>query len=104
MRLWTHGFQGFTGKWYIENSLTTLNQPDPVSELNTQLWNTGVDADKDTVRKQKRLSYYSNILVVSDPNPENEGKVFLYRYGQKIFEMIQDQSNRNCNQDPSESF
>ena len=80
-----------TGKWYIENSLTTLNQPDPVSELNTQLWNTGADADKETARKQKRLSYYSNILVVSDPaNPENEGKVFLYRYGQKIFEMIQD--------------
>ena len=92
VRLWTHGFQGPTGKWYIENSLTTLNQPDPVSELNTQLWNSGVEADKETARKQKRrLSYYSNILVVSDPaNPENEGKVFLYRYGQKIFEMIQD--------------
>ena len=92
VRLWTHGFQGPTGKWYIENSLTTLNQPDPVSELNTKLWNSGVEADKETARKQKRrLSYYSNILVVSDPaNPENEGKVFLYRYGQKIFEMIQD--------------
>lgn len=92
VRLWTHGFQGPMGKWYIENSLTTLNQPDPVSELNTKLWNTGADADKETARKQKRrLSYYSNILVVSDPaNPENEGKVFLYRYGQKIFEMIQD--------------
>jgi len=92
VRLWTHGFQGPTGKWYIENSLTTLNQPDPVSELNTQLWNSGVEADKEIARKQKRrLNYYSNILVVSDPaNPENEGKVFLYRYGQKIFEMIQD--------------
>ena len=55
VRLWTHGFQGPTGKWYIENSLTTLNQPDPVSELNTQLWNTGADADKETARKQKRV-------------------------------------------------
>ena len=96
-----------TGKWYIENSLTTLNQPDPVSELNTQLWNTGVEADKDTARKQKRcLSYYSNILVVSDPaNPENEGKVFLFRYGKKIFDMIQDQLNFEFpNQDPVNPF
>lgn len=106
-RIWTHGFQGPTGKWYIENSLTTLNQPDPVSELNTQLWNTGVEADKDTARKQKRrLSYYSNILVVSDPaNPENEGKVFLFRYGKKIFDMIQDQLKPEFpNQDPVNPF
>ena len=106
-RIWTHGFQGPTGKWYIENSLTTLNQPDPVSELNTQLWNTGAEADKDTARKQKRrLSYYSNILVVSDPtNPENEGKVFLFRYGKKIFDMVQDQLKPEFpNQDPVNPF
>jgi hypothetical protein len=76
-RVWSHAFQG-PGGWYIENSLTTLNQKDPVSEENTRLWNTGVDSDKEIARKRKRkLSYYSNILVVSDPkHPENEGKVF----------------------------
>ena len=90
VRLFSHAFQGPTGKWYIENSLTTMNQKDPVSEYNTQLWNTGVEADKELARKQKRkLQYYSNILVVSDPkHPENEGKVFLYRYGKKIFDKI----------------
>ena len=88
-RVWSHAFQG-TGGWYIENSLTTLNQKDPVSEENTRLWNTGVDSDKEIARKRKRkLSYYSNILVVSDPkHPENEGKVFLFRYGKKIFDKI----------------
>ena len=76
--------------WYIENSLTTLGQKDPVSEHNSQLWNSGSDANKEIARKQKRrLSYYSNIYVVSDPaNPENEGKVFLYKYGKKIFDKI----------------
>ena len=76
--------------WYIENSLTTLNQKDPVSEENTRLWNTGVDSDKEIARKRKRkLSYYANILVVSDPkHPENEGKVFLYKFGKKIFDKI----------------
>ena len=79
-----------TGGWYIENSLTTLNQKDPVSEENTRLWNTGVDSDKEIARKRKRkLSYYANILVVSDPkHPENEGKVFLYKFGKKIFDKI----------------
>ena len=88
-RVWSHAFQG-TGGWYIENSLTTLNQKDPVSEENTRLWNTGVDSDKEIARKRKRkLSYYSNILVVSDPkHPENEGKVFLYKFGKKIFDKI----------------
>ena len=88
-RVWSHGFQG-PGGWYIENSLTTLNQKDPVSEENTRLWNTGVDSDKEIARKRKRkLSYYSNILVVSDPkHPENEGKVFLYKFGKKIFDKI----------------
>jgi hypothetical protein len=88
-RVWSHAFQG-PGGWYIENSLTTLNQKDPVSEENTRLWNTGVDSDKEIARKRKRkLSYYSNILVVSDPkHPENEGKVFLFKFGKKIFDKI----------------
>jgi hypothetical protein len=92
VRIWNHGFQGPTGKWYIENSLTTLGKPDPVSELNTELWNSGIEANKDLVRKQKRrLTYISNIYVVKDPaHPENEGKVFLYKFGKKIFDKIKD--------------
>ena len=92
VRVWDHGFQGPTGKWYIENSLTTLNKPDPVAELNSELWNSGIEANKEIARKQKRrLSYVSNVLVVRDPaNPENEGKVFLYKYGKKIFDKIKD--------------
>jgi hypothetical protein len=88
-RVWSHAFQD-KGGWYIENSLTTLNQKDPVSEENTRLWNTGVDSDKEIARKRKRkLSYYSNILVVSDPkHPQNEGKVFLFKFGKKIFDKI----------------
>jgi hypothetical protein len=91
VRLFTHGFQG-PGGWYIEKSLTTLGKKDPVSEYNTRLWNSGVDADKETARKQKRkLQYFSNIYVVSDPaNPENEGKTFLYQYGKKIHDKIKD--------------
>ena len=90
IKLWKHAFQGPTGKWFIENSLTTLNQKDPVSEHNSELWNTGLESDKEIARKQKRkLEYYSNIYVVSDPkHPENEGKVFLFRYGKKIFDKI----------------
>lgn len=86
-----HGFQG-PGGWYIEKSLTTLNKKDPVSEYNTQLWNTGIEANKEIARKQKRrLHYVSNVYVVSDPkNPDNEGKVFKYRYGKKIFEMLKE--------------
>ena len=89
-KVWNHAFQGPTGQWYIENSLTTLNQKDPVSEHNTQLWNTGLESDKEIARKQKRkLQYFSNIYVVSDTkHPENEGKVFLFRYGKKIFDKI----------------
>ena len=89
--LFSHGFQG-PGGWYIENSLTTLGQPDPVSEKNSELWNTGIDANKDIVRKHKRKQHFiTNILVVSDPrNPQNEGKVFLYKFGKKIFQKIQD--------------
>ena len=88
-RMYSHAFQG-PGGWYIENSLTTMNQKDPVSEYNTQLWNSGIDSDKETARKQKRkLSYYSNIYVVRDPaNPQNEGKVMLYKYGKKIHDKI----------------
>ena len=89
-KLWNHAFQGPTGQWYIENSLTTLNQKDPVSELNTSYWNSGVESDKEIARKQKRkLQYFSNIYVVSDTkHPENEGKVFLFRFGKKIFDKI----------------
>jgi hypothetical protein len=89
VRVWSHAFQD-KGGWYIENSLTTLNQKDPVSEENTRLWNTGVDSDKEIARKRKRkLSYYANILVVSDPkNPQNEGQVKLFKFGKKIFDKI----------------
>ena len=92
VQLWNHGFQGPTGKWYIENSLTTLKQTDPVSELNSELWNSGIESNKDIARKQKRrLSYYANILVVEDSgNPANNGKVFLYKFGKKIFDKIKD--------------
>ena len=86
-----HGFQG-PGGWYIEKSLTTIGKKDPVSDYNTQLWNTGIEANREQARKQKRrLHYVSNIYVVSDPkNPDNEGKVFMYRYGKKIFEMLKE--------------
>ena len=90
VKLWNHAFQGPTGQWYIENSLTTLGNNDPVSEYNSKLWNSGIESDKEIARRQKRkLSYYSNIYVVSDTaNPQNEGKVFLYRYGKKIFDKV----------------
>ena len=88
-KLYSHAFQG-PGGWFIENSLTTTGGKDPVSDYNRELWNTGTDANKDTVRKQKRkLSYYSNIYVVKDPtNPQNEGKVFLFKFGKKIFDKV----------------
>jgi len=88
-RVWSHAFQD-KGGWFIENSLTTLGQKDPVSEENTRLWNTGLDSDKEIARKRKRkLSYHANILVVSDPkHPENEGQVKLYKFGKKIFDKI----------------
>ena len=92
VQYWDHGFQGPTGQWYIEKSLTSIGQDDPVSEMNTRLWNSGVEDDKKIARERKRrLHYVANILVVSDPaNPENEGKVFLYQFGKKIFEKIMD--------------
>ena len=92
VRYWDHGFKGPTGLWYIENSLTSIGQPDPVGELNSRLWNSGIESDKDRARTQKRrLHYVTNILVVQDPsNPQNEGKVFLYQFGKKIFDKIMD--------------
>ncbi len=88
-KVYSHAFQG-PGGWYIENSLTTLGGKDPVSEYNRELWNSGNDADKDTVRRQKRkLSYFANIYVVKDPvNPHNEGSVFLFKFGKKIFDKV----------------
>ena len=94
VRLFDHGFQG-PGGWYIENSLTTLGQKDPVSEYNSVLWNSGIEANKEIARKQKRrLFYIANIYVVSDPkNPDNEGQVRLYKFGKKIFDKITEAMN-----------
>lgn len=90
VRYWDHGFKGPNGLWYIEKSLTSVNQPDPVSEGNTVLWNTGRDEDKATARERKRrLHYVSNILVISDPeHPENNGQVKLYQFGKRIFDKV----------------
>ena len=90
-----HGFQGPTGLWYIENSLTSLGKDDPVGQYNSKLWNSGIESQKEQARKQKRrLHYVSNIYVVSDAaNPENEGKVFLFKYGKKIFQKINEVMN-----------
>lgn len=92
VRYWDHGFQGPTGLWYIENSLTSIGQDDPVSEMNSKLWATGLESDRDIVRDRKRrLHFVSNILVISDPaKPECEGQVYLYKYGKKIFDKIND--------------
>ena len=94
VRVFNHGFQG-PGGWYIENSLTTIGQKDPLAEYNSTLWNSGIEANKEIARKQKRrLTYFSNIYVVEDKaNPQNEGKVFLFRYGKKIFDMISSMAN-----------
>jgi len=91
VKVYNHAFQG-PGGWYIENSLTTIGQKDPVGELNNQLWNSGLESDKDLARIRKRkLTYIANVYIVSDPsNPSNEGKVFLYKFGTKIFEKIQE--------------
>ena len=93
-RMWNHGFQG-PGGWYIENSLTTLGQKDPVSEHNSQLWNSGIEANKEIARKQKRrLNYTANVYVIKDPaHPENEGQVKFYLFGKKIFDKINDLMN-----------
>jgi len=106
VRLFSHGFQG-PGGWYIENSLTTLNEKDPLGEYNSTLWNRGDEAGKEQARKQKRrLNYISNIYIVKDPaHPENEGKVFLYKYGKKIWDKINDQMNPEFeDEDPTNPF
>ena len=107
IRLYDHGFQGPTGLWYIENSLTTIGKPDPVSEYNSTLWNTGVESNKEIVRKQKRrLHFISNIYVIEDSeNPQNEGKVFLMKYGKKIFDKINETMNPQFeDEDPINPF
>lgn len=95
VRIFSHGFQGPTGQWYIENNLSTIGKNDPCSELNSKLWNTGLESEKEKARKQKRrTTMISNIYVIKDPgNPENEGKIFLYKYGKKIFDKITDAMN-----------
>jgi hypothetical protein len=92
VRYWTHGFQGPTGRWYIENSLTSIGKSDPVAELNSKLWNSGLESDKERVREQKRkLHYVANVLIISDPaNPANDGQVRLFKFGKKIFDKILD--------------
>ena len=94
VKMYSHAFQG-PGGWYIENSLTTIGRKDPLGEYNRELWNSGDESLKDQVRKQKRkLQYFSNIYVVKDPgNPDNEGKVFLFKYGKKIYDKIMDAVN-----------
>jgi hypothetical protein len=94
VRTFNHGFQG-TGGWYIENCPTTIGQECPACKKNSELWNSGLESDKEIVRKQKRrLTYLSNIYVIKDPsNPENEGKVFLYKYGKKIWDKLNDVMN-----------
>lgn len=94
VRIFNHGFQG-PGGWYIENSLTTLNKKDPVSEYNSMLWNRGDDAGKEQARKQKRrLLYISNVYIIQDKaHPENEGQVRLFRYGKKIFDKLNEAMN-----------
>lgn len=95
IRMFEHGFKGPTGKWYIENSLTTIGKQDPVGEYNSQLWNSGIESDKEIARKQKRkLGFVSNVYVITDQqNPENEGKVFLFKYGKKIFDKLNEVMN-----------
>lgn len=90
VRIWDHGFKGPSGQWYIEKSLTTLGEKDPVSEYNTELWNNGTESGKEQARQQKRrLTYISNVYIVRDSaNPENEGKVMLFKFGKKIWDKI----------------
>ena len=94
VRIFSHGFQG-PGGWLIDNCLTTLSDKCPVCEHNSTLWNSGIEANKDIARKQKRkLTYMANILVLSDPsNPENEGQIKLYKFGKKIFDKISEAMN-----------
>lgn len=91
VKLYSHSFKGPTGRWYIENSLSTLNQPDPLGDLNRKLWATEIKANQELVRQRKRKTdFFSNIYVISDPaKPENNGKVFLYKYGVTILKLLQ---------------
>lgn len=95
VRVFSHAFQGPTGSWYINKSLTTIGQKDPVGDLNAKLWNSGSEADKEIARKQKRnLKYYANVYIVRDPgNPENEGKVKVFEFGKKIFDKLNEAMN-----------
>jgi hypothetical protein len=107
IRMFEHGFKGPTGSWYIENSLTTLGKQDPVAEYNTQLWNSGIESDKEIARKQKRkLHFVSNIYIITDQqNPENEGKVFLFKYGKKVFDKLNEAMNPQfADEDPMNPF
>lgn len=107
IRIFEHGFKGPTGKWYIENSLTTIGKQDPVGEYNSKLWNSGIESDKEIARKQKRkLNFIANIYVVTDQqNPENEGKVFLFKFGKKIFDKLNDAMNPTyADEDPLNPF
>jgi hypothetical protein len=107
VRYWDHGFKGPTGQWYIENSLTTIGKEDPVSEMNSVLWNSGRDEDKEIARKQKRrLNYIANIYVVKDAaNPSREGQVYLYKFGKKIFDKLNDAMNPQFqDEDPINPF
>jgi len=94
-KIFSHGFQGPGGQWLIDNCLTTKNQQCPICEHNSALWNSGIEANKDVVRKQKRkLNYIANVYIVSDTkHPENEGKVKLFRFGKKIFDKITEAMN-----------
>jgi hypothetical protein len=94
VRVFNHGFQG-PGGWFIDNCLTTVNDKCPVCEHNSTLWNSGIEANKEIARKQKRkLTYIANILVVSDPsNPQNEGQIKLFKFGKKIFDKISEAMN-----------
>ena len=110
VRIWTHGFKGPTGQWYIENSLTTIGRPDPVGEMNSKLWNMSTDDDSPSrkqARNQKRkLGFVSNVYIIQDSlNPENNGKVFLFRYGKKIFDKINEAMNPQfADEDPMNPF
>jgi hypothetical protein len=88
---YSHGFE-VNGKWLIEDCPTTLGLPCPICDANSELWNTGLDSNKKIASSRKRkLSYYANIYVISDQgNPENEGKVFLYRFGRQIWDIIEE--------------
>ena len=94
VKIFSHGFQG-PGGWLIDNCLTTNNQKCPVCEHNSSLWNSGIEANKDVVRKQKRkLNYIANVYIVSDPkHPENEGQIKLFKFGKKIFDKITEAMN-----------